>query len=179
MTDFLEPDARVLQARAKWRFRGTVRPDFALTPAQGQESVWDYPRPPLIEPDPRPIEVRFEDDAIASTASAVRVLETASPPTYYIPASDVRTDMLIASGSQSNCEWKGIAVDFDLVDRAHSVAWSYQKIFPEFERIEGWFAFYPGRITCLIDGERVRPQPGDYYGGWITEGIVGPFKGEY
>ena len=176
--NLLEPDSQILRHRQQWRYRGQERPEFARSPGPGQESVWDYPRPPRIVPDPRHVEVRFEDRLIAETTNAVRVLETASPPTFYLAPADVHVEWLVESGARSMCEWKGGAVDFDLIDGPRSVAWCYPQVFPEFESIAGWFAFYPARLECFVAGERVRPQPGGYYGGWITDEIVGPVKGE-
>ena len=178
MSEFLHASAMIEAARDKWRFRGQARPDFAIAPGPGEESVWDYPRPPRIEASSRPVEVRFGDRVIAKTARAVRVRETASPPTFYVPPEDVDRSALIESGRTSLCEWKGEAVDFDLVDGPTSVAWCYPRVFPEFAPLAGWFAFYPARLECFLDDERVRPQPGGYYGGWITNEIVGPVKGE-
>jgi len=175
----MNPDAQAIaRARAHWRHRGDVRPPFADEPGPGQESVWDYPRPPRIESDSRHVQVLFDDRCIAESRTAMRVLETASPPTFYLAPTDVRLDWLNSNGSSSDCEWKGIAVDLDLRDGPRSAAWTYRETFPEFEAIAGWIAFYPARLTCLLDEERVRPQPGAYYGGWITDEIVGPVKGE-
>ena len=178
MTEFLKADARIEASRSHWRHRGQDRPDFAIPPRDGQESVWDYPRPPRLAPDPRRVEVRLGDRVIAATDRAIRVLETASPPTFYIRPEDVEVTLLVPSGQTSLCEWKGQAVDFDLAGGPASVAWCYPRVFPEFAEIAGWFAFYPARLECFADGERVRPQPGGYYGGWITDEIVGPVKGE-
>ena len=178
MPEFLQPSAMIEAARDKWALRGQRRPDFAHAPGPGEESVWDYPRPPRIVADPRAVEVRFGDRVIASTTRAVRVLETASPPTFYVPPDEVDTAALVESGRRSLCEWKGEAVDFDLVGGPPSVAWCYPRVFPEFADIAGWLAFYPARLACFVAGERVRPQPGGYYGGWITDHVVGPFKGE-
>ena len=174
----LEPDRNILRHRRMWRYRGESRPDFSIPPGPGEESVWDYPRPPRIVSDRRRVQVSFEGRRIAESMQAVRVLETASPPTFYIPPVDVRVDWLIESGSSSMCEWKGVAVDFDLVDGPRSVGWCYPRVFPEFESIAGWFAFYPAKLECRVDAEQVRPQPGGYYGGWLTCEIVGPVKGE-
>ena len=188
-------DAAVLRARRQWHYTGRSRPTFAVEPRAGQESVWDYPRPPRIAPESRRVEVRFGDELIADSERAVRVLETASPPTFYLPPSDVAIARLVPSGGRSMCEWKGVAIDFDLaaepvsagptvsasaasVDSMASVAWCYERTFPEFAAIEGWFSFYPARLDCRVAGEGVRPQPGGYYGGWITNEIVGPVKGE-
>ncbi|MGB0621267.1 MAG: DUF427 domain-containing protein [Myxococcota bacterium] len=178
MADFLESNGMIDAAREKWDYRGQRRPDFAEAPGLGQESVWDYPRPPRIIADPRRVEVRFGTRVIAATTRAVRVLETASPPTFYVPPEDVDIAALVPSGRRSLCEWKGEAVDFDLVDGPGSVAWCYPRVFPEFAGIAGWFAFYPSRLECFVADERARPQPGGYYGGWLTEEIVGPVKGE-
>jgi uncharacterized protein (DUF427 family) len=181
MTEFLEPDERIRKRRDQWRYRGSVRPPFALAPGIDEESVWDYPRPPRLVHDPRPVEVRTDEEVIASTTRAIRVLETASPPTYYIPPEDVNVDSLEETGQTSFCEWKGLAVDLRLAGKAvpSSVAWVYPRVFREFEAIAGWYAFYPGRIACSLDGEHVLAQPGGYYGGWVTQGIVGPIKGEH
>ena len=178
MTEFLQADARIEASRSHWRYRGQARPDFAIAPKDGQESVWDYPRPPRLAADPRRVEVRLGDRVLATTDRAIRVLETASPPTFYIRPEDVDGASLVPSGRTSLCEWKGQAVDFDLASGPESIAWCYPRVFPEFAEIAGWFAFYPARVECFVDGERVRPQPGGYYGGWITDEIVGPVKGE-
>lgn len=179
MSEPLEPTPHVLRQRRQWRFRGEDRPGFAVRPGPDQESVWDYPRPPRIVPDDRRVEVRDAGGrVIASSARAVRVLETASPPTWYLPPGDVALDRLVPSGRASHCEWKGLAEDLDLVDGPASVAWRYPRTYPEFSAIAGWIAFYPAKLDCRVAGERVRPQPGGYYGGWVTDEIVGPVKGE-
>jgi len=174
----LKASDEVLEHRRRWRYRGDERPAGAIVPNQDQESVWDYPRPPSIVAESRRVEVRFGNDLLADSLRAVRVLETASPPTFYLPPADVRTDRLVESGRESMCEWKGIAQDFDLVEGPTSVAWCYARTFPEFASIAGWFSFYPARLECFVAGERVRPQPGGFYGGWITDEVVGPVKGE-
>jgi uncharacterized protein (DUF427 family) len=178
MNRLLEPDSDTLRNRTHWQYRGEERPDFAVSPGPKQESVWDYPRPPLITPDPRSIKVSFEGRLIAETTRAVRVLETASPPTFYLPPTDVEVDLFVENGRRSQCEWKGIAIEFDLVGGPGSVGWAYPRVFREFEAIAGWFSFYPSRVECRVNEELVRPQPGGYYGGWITHEIVGPVKGE-
>ncbi len=148
----------------------------------GQESVWSYPRPPRVEPTARLVRVEFNGVVIAESRRALRVLETASPPVYYLPPDDVRTDLLRPSGHLTVCEWKGSAEHSDLVVGTMSsprAAWSYATPNPGYEQITGYFAFYPGRVDeATVDGERVRPQPGGYYGGWGTSEIVGPWKGE-
>ena len=107
------------------------------------------------------------------------MLETASPPTWYLPAADVRTDRLVATGGRSFCEWKGQARYWALSDQpAAAIGWDYPEPFPEFAVIAGYLAFYPARIDCRVDGRLVRAQAGDFYGGWITDEVIGPFKGD-
>ncbi len=157
------------------------RPDFAVVPGPGQESVWDYPRPPRIAPDSREVAVRAFGVLVARTRRSIRVLETASPPTFYLPPGDVRLDLLEPAAGTSHCEWKGTARYWNLRlpdRRLERVAWSYPEPTPGFEAIRGWLAFYPARVECSVDGLRVEPQPGAFYGGWITPEVVGPFKGE-
>ena len=153
-----------------------------IEPGPGQESVWDYPRPPRVEPSRRHVRVVFAGRTIAESDRALRVLETAGPPVYYVPPEDVRTDLLRPAPGITVCEWKGNARYHDVVvgDRvAGRAAWTYAAPNPGYEAIAGHVAFYPGRVDgAFLDDERVRPQPGEYYGGWITEDIVGPFKGE-
>lgn len=168
--------------RESWRWEGSDRPEFAREPGPGEESVWDYPRPPRIEADDRQVVVRRNELVVARTRDALRVLETASPPAFYLPADDVRTDLLVAAPGRSRCEWKGEAhywslrpPDGEVVER---VAWSYPEPFPGYEEIADHLSFYPGRIECRVGGERVEPQPGDFYGGWMTSEIAGPVKGE-
>ncbi len=163
-------------AQAAWRWRGAERPPFAIEPRDGEESVWDYPRPPLLVADARHILVRAGDTIIADTRDALRVLETASPPTFYLPARDVRGDLLIRANGVSRCEWKGEAQYWSLRDEP--VAWSYPDPLPAFAALRDHFAFYPQRLACTVDAERVTPQPGGFYAGWITHEIVGPWKGE-
>jgi uncharacterized protein (DUF427 family) len=144
--------------------------------------VWDYPRPPRIERTRRHVEVRFGGLVIASTHGAFRVLETSHPPTYYLPQADVRLDCLHQVAGGSWCEWKGAAQYFDVVvgdRRARRAAWSYPDPTGPFASIGGCFAFYAQLVDeCLVDGERVSPQPGGFYGGWVTSHVAGPFKGE-
>ncbi len=169
------------RSRAKWRYRGDTRPDFAELPGPGRESVWDYPRPPRVETDPRRVRVQWGDLVVAASARAVRVLETASPPTFYVPADDVRSERLIPAPGRSECEWKGTASYASLAhagELLENVAWSYPAPLPGFEEIAGYFSFYPARVECWVGEERVQPQPGGFYGGWVTSEIVGPFKGE-
>ena len=163
-----------------WQYSGNERPPFAESPTAGQESVWDYPRPPALHPDPREIVVRAGAIKIAESRATYRVLETASPPTFYIPPDDIRMDMLFDGNGTSYCEWKGAARywSLKLQDRVlENIAWDYDSPNPAFAIIAGYVSFYPGRIECLVDGERVRPQPGGFYGGWLTDDIAGPVKG--
>ena len=163
-----------------WKYKGQQRPSFAIKPDQGQESVWDYPRPPMLVLDNRLIEVKSGTKEIGSTRNAYRILETASPPTFYIPPEDINRGYLIRAGGSSFCEWKGAAsywgVQESLDPRA--IGWSYENPSPAFEQIKGYYSFYPAYVECYVNGELVRPQPGRFYGGWVTDDVVGPFKGE-
>ena len=151
-------------------------------PGPGQESVWDYPRPPLVEPTTRRIEVIFGGETIADTTRALRVLETSHPPVYYIPLADVAEGVLTSTGRASYCEFKGEACYFSVSvggRTAEDAAWIYERPAPGFESLSGHVAFYPRAMDeCRVDGEVVRPQNGHFYGGWITSDVVGPFKGE-
>jgi len=163
-----------------WQYYGQRRPDFADVPGPGQESVWDYPRPPRAEPVARLVEVKDGDLGVASTSHAIRLLETASPPTYYIPPEDVDFAKLVEAPGSSICEWKGVARYWALADGsdAGAVGWSYPDPRGAYALLRDHVAFYPARIACFVDGERVRPQPGRFYGGWVTDDVVGPVKGE-
>jgi uncharacterized protein (DUF427 family) len=148
----------------------------------GQESVWDYPRPPRVEPSKRKVTVIFGGVEIAKSDRALSVLETAGPPTYYVPEEDVRLDLLVPVEGTTLCEWKGNASYLNVLVGDHvarRAAWTYPDPSPGYEAIKDYIAFYPGRVdACYLDDELVQPQPGRYYGGWITKEIVGPFKGE-
>jgi uncharacterized protein (DUF427 family) len=163
-----------------WRWTGAERPPFAETPEPGQESVWDYPRPPRLERVERTVRVLAGDALLVETAAAFRVCETASPPTFYLPADSVRRELLVPAPGSSFCEWKGRAVYWRLASASggSAVAWSYPEPTAEFAELRDALAFYPDRVACFVDGHRVRPQPGGFYGGWITPELVGPFKGE-
>ncbi len=153
-----------------------------IEPAPGQESVWDYPRPPIVEDTDKHIEVFFNDILIADSTDVKRVLETSSPPVYYIPQQDIEMKYFIPSDRRSLCEWKGTASYYDIKvhdKTAHSAAWYYPRPTPRFESIKNYLAIYPQEMdACFIDGEIAQSQPGNFYGGWITSDIVGPFKGE-
>lgn len=164
-----------------WQHTGGKRPPFAIAPGEGQESVWDYPRPPILVPDTRLVVVRAGGRLIAETRRAVRVLETASPPTFYVSPDDVRQEWLQPASGSSHCEWKGAAAYWSVLGEdgvLESAAWSYPLPTARFTAIAGWLSFYPARLHCEVDGERVLPQPGGFYGGWLTREIVGPVKGE-
>lgn len=147
----------------------------------GQESVWDYPRPPRLERTAKTLRVDFAGEVLAQTVRGYRVLETSHPPVYYFPPDDCDLDLLAPSSGSTHCEFKGQAVYYDAVvggQRAGRVAWSYPEPDEAFAPVRGYFAFYAGRVdACFVDGIRVRPQEGDFYGGWITPEVVGPFKG--
>jgi len=172
---------RLARAAAMWRHVGCERPPFALPPGPGQESVWDYPRPPRLVPDAREVVVMAGSVEIARSCQALRLLETASPPGFYLPALDVRTDLLTPAAGLSNCEWKGQAVYWSVKqpegDELDSVAWSYPQPLAPYEALAGHFGFYPQHLACFVAGSRVQPQPGRFYAGWITLDVVGPFKG--
>jgi uncharacterized protein (DUF427 family) len=172
----MQPSAAVLSARAKWVYRGDRRPPFAEETRPGEESVWDFPRPPVIEAVSRPMEVLWGHTVVAATRRGRRVLETAGAPTYYFPPEDVRRHLLAPLPGMSLCEWKGRAASFSVGDVAPA-GWCYDDTFPEFAEIEGWFAFYPGELVCRIGSEAVTAQPRGYYGGWVTRRLKGPIKG--
>ncbi len=152
-----------------------------IEPGPGQESVWDYPRPPRVEPMAARIVVVLGGETIIDTTSAVRVLETSHPPAYYLPRSDVAAGAMMPADGQSWCEFKGRASYLSLIGGglvADRAAWFYPNPSPGFEQLVDKIALYPGRMDrCTIDGEAVKPQEGGFYGGWITSNIVGPFKG--
>jgi len=153
-----------------------------VEPDPGQESVWDYPRPPRVEETSRHIQVVFNGVVIADTFEAKRVLETSHPPVYYIPPGDIQMSYLVRAPGSSVCEWKGQAEYYTVVvegRKAERAAWCYPDPKSSYEAIRDHVAFYAGLMdACYVDGERVRPQPGGFYGGWITSDVVGPFKGE-
>jgi uncharacterized protein (DUF427 family) len=153
----------------------------AQTPGPGQESVWDYPRPPRVEDFAGRIRVVFNETTVVDSVRAKRVLETSHPPVYYVPPEDILPGALERVTGQSWCEWKGRAQYFDVVSgtaRAPRSAWTYPTTTPPFAELAGWVAFFAGPMdACYVNDELARPQPGGFYGGWITNQIVGPFKG--
>jgi uncharacterized protein (DUF427 family) len=174
-----QPPPEAIAARSRWRWTGRERPPWAHDPGPGQESVWDYPRPPIVVRDHRRVEVHAPSGVLADSVAAVRLLETASAPAVYVPPADVDTGRLVAAAGSSVCEWKGVARYWALAEQpGEAVAWDYPEPWAPFEALAGWFSFYPGRVRCLLDGEVVRPQPGGFYGGWVTDAITGPIKGE-
>jgi uncharacterized protein (DUF427 family) len=153
-----------------------------IPPQPGQESVWDYPRPPRLEAITKRIQIICNSITIADTTAAYRVLETSHPPTYYLPPQDIQTQYLQKSDRQTFCEWKGHGSYYSVVvgDRIlPEIAWYYADPTPAFAKMQNYIAFYAQPMdACYIDGIKVIPQPGNFYGGWITPDIVGPFKGE-
>jgi uncharacterized protein (DUF427 family) len=158
--------------------RGPVRVDPV---GEGQESVWDFPRPPALVASTRHVVIRFDGTVIADTRRAWRVLETSHPPTWYVPREDVAPDVLRRSAADpTRCEWKGAATYWDVVTpdaELRAAMWSYENPTPRFSALAGAVTGYPAVLECTVDGERARPQDGGFYGGWITSDVVGPFKG--
>ena len=152
-----------------------------VEPGPGQESVWDYPRPPRVESSNERVRVIFNGVVIADSERAKRVLETSHPPTYYIPEGDVRMEYLTATQRTTWCEWKGRARYYTVMvgDRsAQEAAWAYPDPAQGYGAIKGHMAFYAQAMdACYVGEEQVQAQAGDFYGGWITKDIVGPFKG--
>jgi uncharacterized protein (DUF427 family) len=145
-----------------WEYRGQKRPAFALPTQPGQESVWDYTRPPTVQPCDRQVVVEVGGQTLARSTTAYRVMETASPPGFYIPENDVDWDKLAPAAGSSVCEWKGAASYWRLASQPAGIAvgWSYPDPISDFKILKGHIS------------------PGEFYGGWITEDVVGPFKGE-
>ncbi len=146
-----------------------------------RESVWDYPRPPAVVPDDREVVVVLGGQEIIRTRSAVRVLETSHPPTFYVPTADIANGTLSPIAQTTICEFKGAASYWDVVAggvRSPAAAWGYERPEQGYEPLAGMVAFYPGRMdSCTVGGEVVTAQEGGFYGGWITPEIDGPFKG--
>ncbi|MDJ0832189.1 MAG: DUF427 domain-containing protein [Gammaproteobacteria bacterium] len=151
-------------------------------PGPGQESVWDYPRPPALRRCAKRVRILLDGKTIADTRAALCVLETSHPPGYYLPPEDIAMDLLHPASGNSFCEWKGIATYYDIehaggVHRA--AAWTYLEPTPRYAELARYVAFYPRLMdACYVGEEKVRPQPGQFYGGWITADLAGPFKGE-
>jgi uncharacterized protein (DUF427 family) len=163
-----------------WRWTGRERPPFAHQITEGQESVWDYPRPPALVPDLREVVVRVGGVEVVRTSRALRLLETASPPTFYLPFADALRDAFVPARGSSGCEWKGVARYWSIVAggvRLERAAWSYDDPAAPYTAIRDHVALYATEAECTVGGERVRPQDGGFYGGWVTSEIVGPWKG--
>lgn len=147
----------------------------------GQESAWEYPRPPALKPTSRRLRVVFDGAVIAETTRGLRTLETSHPPTYYFPLDDIEEGVLERSDRTTFCEFKGRAFYCAVRhgDRYEPEgAWGYDRVTPSFEAMVDHIGFYAGRMdACYVDDELAIAQPGDFYGGWITEDVVGPFKG--
>jgi uncharacterized protein (DUF427 family) len=147
----------------------------------GQESVWDFPRPAIAEHTLAHLKIMHRGVIVAETRRGVRTLETSHPPSYYFPPEDVAMQLMSVSDNRSVCEWKGDAAYFDVAvkgDVLRNVAWRYAKPTRPFEMLRNHLAFYAAPFDdCFVDGEKVVPQPGGFYGGWITSKMAGPFKG--
>ena len=146
------------------------------------ERVWDYPRPPAVVPCERRVRIELGGEVVADSTRALRVLETSHPPTVYVPPADVRPDLLVPSDAKPTiCEFKGVARYLDAVvdgRRVPAVAWAFRKPVRGYEALRDHVAFYPGRVDAAwLGDERVQAQEGDFYGGWVTADLVGPFKG--
>jgi uncharacterized protein (DUF427 family) len=147
------------------------------------ESVWDYPRPPRLEASPRHIRIEHAGRTIADSRQTLRILETSHPPAYYIPQQDIAMELLTSSRAKgSYCEYKGFAKYWSLeIPGSASIkdaAWSYPEPTAKYAALKDYLAFYASRVdACFVDGEKVEAQPGDFYGGWITSHVKGPFKG--
>lgn len=152
-----------------------------IAPRKGQESVWDYPRPPICELFPGHIRIIFAGKVIVDTAKAFRVLETSHPPVYYLPPADIDFSVLAKSSHQTYCEFKGMASYYDLEHDENSIrnaAWYYTDPHKSFAAMKDHVSFYAHKVdSCYVNDEKVQAQEGDFYGGWITSDIVGPFKG--
>ena len=156
-----------------------LRPE-RIEPGPGQESVWDYPRPPRLERTGAHLRVEHRGVVIAETRRGLRVLETSQPPAFYLPPDDVDPAHLLPSGSSTYCEWKGRASYVDVVvgdDVVADAGWWYPSPTTSFAALAGHLAFYAQKLDCFVDGEAVVPNEGSFYGGWVTSKVVGPFKG--
>ncbi len=152
-----------------------------ITPKEGQESVWDYPRPPKLVDCSKRIRIEVGNITLVDSKNTIRCLETSHPPVYYIPQSDIKMDYLKTTDKNTYCEFKGQANYYDLIigDKiVKEVAWEYANPAKGFEKIKNYLAFYATKVdACYVDDEKVKPQEGSFYGGWVTNDIVGPFKG--
>ena len=172
----------MIKERNRWRAFHRKRPFEVIRPGPGQESVWDYPRPPGLEPTVSLIRIIFAGVLIAESRQAIRIIETSCPPVYYIPPDHIHTEYVVQIGVGTLCEWKGLAQYWSVRvgnKVIESAAWSYPDPELPYTRIRDYLAFYPGKMdTCMVDDQIAIAQESDYYGGWITPDIVGPFKGQ-
>jgi len=167
-------------------FDAAARPAHIEKPGPGQESVWDFPRPPAVEPVRERLRVEFSGKIVADTMRGKRVIETAGAPVYHFPPQDVATEHLVPNDRVTVCEWKGAATYFDLVvgdRRSENAAYTYPDPLDDlgqgYAAIAGWIVFYANRVDAVFVGdEEASPQPGGYYAGWVTSRLVGPIKGE-
>lgn len=173
--------ARLGPRREEWD--PDLRPETLEPVGAGQESVWDYPRPPRVRQTAERVTVRAGHELVASSDRALNVIETAGAPVHYVPPDDVCAT-LVPTDHVTLCEWKGAGVHHDVVvggRRIRHAAFSYPDPLTDlgrgFERIAGWFGFYPARLACFIADERVSAQPGGVYAGWVTSRTRGPIKG--
>ena len=152
-----------------------------VEPGPGQESVWDYPRPPRAEREPRPVTVTHAGVVVVDTDDVVRVLETSHPPTYYLPRTAFTAGVLRPASRRTVCEWKGTARYVDVVlpgGTLGDIGWWYPEPDPRYPELADRVALYPAPFDeILLGGERITPQPGGFYGGWVSADVVGPFKG--
>ena len=151
-------------------------------PGPGQESVWDYPRPPALRQCDKRVRIILDGEVLADTTAALCVLETSHPPTYYLPPADIDMQRLQEAKGNSFCEWKGVACYYDIVSNGkvyEHVAWTYHDPTSSFASLKDHIAFYAHIMdACYVGDEKATPQPGNFYGGWVTSDVVGPFKGE-
>lgn len=162
-----------------------MKPENIDVPGPGQESVWDYPRPPAVEEVDELLTVVVCGQVVAKTTKGFRVIETSSPPVYYFPPNDVEMSALQRNKHRTICEWKGQASYWDIAIGdcvVEHAAWSYEnpmKHSNDYGVLKNYLAFYAQKADeCYVAGEKVIPQPGSFYGGWITSKLTGPFKGE-
>lgn len=172
----LPESPQVLAARQKWQFDGSRRPEFADPTGDAEQSVWDFPRPPVCEVVESPLRVFAGQQLVAETLVGVRVLETAGAPTYYFPPADVDQGAVAFGELGSLCEWKGVAQEVHVAGRQNA-GWRYVRMFVAFADLFEWVSFYPKMLRCFVGAELVAEQPGGYYGGWVTKSLRGPIKG--
>jgi len=166
----------ILAARSQWTYTGVRRPQFAESCGAQEESVWDYPRPPRIDDVSSTLRVFAGKQLVAESTAGKRVLETAGAPTYYFPPGDVDHSLIEYGDLSSLCEWKGVAQSVHAAG-VQDAGWRYVRMFEAFIDLYEWVSFYPARVLCFVDIEQAQPQPGGYYGGWVTASLRGPVKG--